>query len=161
MFKQHYQMLFAFGWHTTANLLAKAEKLDEATLNAPSIYGHGSMYDLFVHLWAALENWRATLENGKTPPLGDTTSLTSVPALRQALAQEFDAWHTLIEGLSEEQIARMVTLENAKGETYEVEYWRVFQQLVFHNMQHATELAQLLTAAGQSPGDIDFFYFRG
>ena len=161
MFKQHYQMLFAFGWHTTANLLDKAENLDAATLNANPDYGHGSTHDIFVHTWVALENWRAILESGVTPPISDASDLTNVPALRQALAQEFEAWSALIEGLSDEQIAGMVTLKNAKGETYEVEYWRVFQQLVFHNMQHATELAQLLTAAGQSPGDIDFLFFRG
>jgi uncharacterized damage-inducible protein DinB len=38
--------------------------------------------------------------------------------------------------------------------------WRVLQHLALHGMQHATEIAQLLTVKGQSPGDIDFIFYR-
>ena len=161
MDQQHYQTLFAFGWHTTANLLDKAAQLDDTSRNTDPGYGQGSIHDIFVHLLLALNSWRTTLETGQHPPPREAVGLDEVPALRQALEQEFAAWQALVGGLSDEQIVGSVTLTNARGHTYDMPYWRVFQQLVFHNMQHATELAQLLTAAGHSPGDIDFLFFKG
>jgi uncharacterized damage-inducible protein DinB len=47
----------------------------------------------------------------------------------------------------------------AGGESAILPRWRIFQHLVLHGMQHHTELAQLLTAKGQSPGDIDFVFY--
>ncbi|MFN8458639.1 MAG: hypothetical protein U0401_28965 [Anaerolineae bacterium] len=38
--------------------------------------------------------------------------------------------------------------------------FRQTQHLILYGMQHQTELAQLLTAKGRSPGDIDFIFFR-
>ena len=38
--------------------------------------------------------------------------------------------------------------------------WRVLQHLILHGMQHHAELAQLLTAKGQSPGNLDFIFFQ-
>jgi len=35
------------------------------------------------------------------------------------------------------------------------------QHLILHGMQHHTEIAQLLTLKGQSPGDIDFIFYEG
>ncbi|MCA9871854.1 MAG: hypothetical protein KC487_15925 [Anaerolineae bacterium] len=54
-----------------------------------------------------------------------------------------------------------MTLINWRGDPWTMPLWRVLQHLILHGMQHHTELAQLLTAEGQSPGDIDLLFYRG
>jgi uncharacterized damage-inducible protein DinB len=51
-------------------------------------------------------------------------------------------------------------LINRRGDIFPTPRWRVLQHLVLHGMQHHSELAQLLTAKGQSPGNIDFIFYE-
>jgi uncharacterized damage-inducible protein DinB len=101
------------------------------------------------------------LETGQQPPRLDASRLTNAATLGAALAEEFDRWQQLLAGLSDAQVDGDVTLTTARGQRGDVAYWRVLQHLAFHNMQHATELAQLLTAQGHSPGDLDFIFYGG
>lgn len=54
-----------------------------------------------------------------------------------------------------------IELTSRRGELYTFKLWRVLQHLIMHGMQHHSELAQLLTNEGKSPGDIDFIFYRG
>ncbi|HXF60224.1 MAG TPA: hypothetical protein VNK95_01325 [Caldilineaceae bacterium] len=51
-------------------------------------------------------------------------------------------------------------MTSARGQTATLPLWRVLQHLVLHGMQHHTEIAQLLTTKGESPGDIGFIFFE-
>lgn len=73
--------------------------------------------------------------------------------------REQSAWETLLEGLSAEEIEGDLDLATRRGDVSAIPRWHILQHLVLHGMQHHTELAQLLTAKGQSPGDIDFIFF--
>jgi uncharacterized damage-inducible protein DinB len=84
-----------------------------------------------------------------------------LPTLASALDAEQQAWQVLLDGLGVDEIEMDVALTNWRGDTYSIARWRVFQHLVLHGMQHHAELAHLLTAKGQSPGDLDFMFYQG
>jgi uncharacterized damage-inducible protein DinB len=62
--------------------------------------------------------------------------------------------------LSATEIEAEMSLTDRRGRLWEIPRWRILQHVALHGMQHHAELAQLLTAAGQSPGDIDFIFYR-
>ncbi len=101
MSKQHYQTLFAYSWHTAQRLLDQAALLDETEVYAHPGFGHGSIYDLFVHLLSASQRWRVALETGQPPPRVQTAGFERLPAVRESLAQEYESWQAYLAGLSE------------------------------------------------------------
>jgi uncharacterized damage-inducible protein DinB len=159
MIKQHYQTLFAYTSHTTRQLLDTAALLDEADYQARSVYEHRSIHDLFFHMLATAYGWRVALETGQQPARLQAEEYPSLESIRTGFAQERAAWHTLLEPLSDEEIDGSIALTTVRGETSSIPMWRVFQHLILHAMQHHTEIAQLLTGNGLSPGDIDFIFY--
>jgi uncharacterized damage-inducible protein DinB len=161
MIKQQYQTLFAYTWHTLHKLLEQAALLDEADYHAHPGYGHGSIHDLLFHLLATYRGWRVGLESGRQQPRIKPGDFRTFEAIRSAFAEEQAAWQALLDSLSDEAIAGTITLAPLRGDPAQFSYWRTLQHLVLHGMQHHTELAQLLTTKGHSPGDIDFLFYPG
>ena len=63
---------------------------------------------------------------------------------------------TVISGLTRRV---RVQADAARGETHAYTLWHILFQLINHNTQHRSELAERLTTFGYSPGDLDFFLF--
>ncbi len=157
--KDQFQTLFAYHWQITQRLLAKAAQVSEADYQAHPGYGHGSLHDLFFHLLRTDQGWRVALETGQQSAPLQPADFPTLAALQAGFANEQIAWQTLLDKLSAEQIEGPIKLVTRRGDTFTPTGWRVLQHLILHGMQHQTELAQLLTAQGQSPGDIDFIFF--
>jgi uncharacterized damage-inducible protein DinB len=153
--------LFAYHWHTARRLMDCAAKLNEADYTAQPGYGHGSIHDILFHVMRADRSWRLSLQTGMQPPPLNDEDCRSLISLQSFFEQEQSAWDSFLEALTSEEIEANAKLTTARGNVREFPRWRVLQHLVLHGMQHFSEVAQLLTAYGQSPGDIDFIFFRG
>lgn len=152
--------LFAYHFHITQRLLGCASRLSDADYTAQPGYGRGSIHDLFVHLLTADQAWRIALETGTQPPRL-TLSIPDLAAVRAGFAAAQSSWETLLAGLDDGAGAAILQLKTLRGDLFPIARWRVLQHLILHGMQHHTEIAQLLTAKGQSPGDIDFIFYNG
>lgn len=158
--ESQFQTLFAYHWHTTNRLLEFAEKLSDADYHANPGYGHGSLHDLFFHLLRTDSSWLAALVSGKQSAGIQPEEFPDPAALRAGFAETQTSWNAYLDALTAEQIQNDVELLNWRGDKFTTPLWRILQHLAFHGMQHHTEIAALLTANGQSPGDIDFLFFR-
>jgi uncharacterized damage-inducible protein DinB len=137
-------------------------KLSDADYRWNPGYGHGSIHDLLFHpLRVRVSyNWRGTMQTGKRPQPLAVEAYGDLPALQAGFATEQTAWSEFVGTLSEEDIAANLVLVDRSGEKITCVRWRLLQHVNFHAMQHHSEIAQLLTIKGQSPGDIDFLFFR-
>lgn len=159
--KQLHQTLFAYHWHTTRQLLDRAAQVSQDQYRARPDATRASLHEVFFHLLRVDNTWRSALESGQQPlPLSEEDH-PDLEAIRRGFEQQERDWSALLERWSPEQIEGPVTLTRRNGETLTAPRWRLLQQVILHGMQHHAELAQLLTAYGQSPGDIDFLFFRG
>jgi uncharacterized damage-inducible protein DinB len=154
--KMEYQTLFAYQNHTNQRLLRGAAGLSEADYREHPGYGLGSVHDLFVHLLSAGRVWRAVLL-GERPSRAHAADFPDIASLQAAFDQEEAAWRSYLDGLEEADLQAAVTLRGERS----IPRWRILQHLILHGMQHAAEIAHLLTLKGQSPGDIDFIFFEG
>ena len=158
--KTEFQTLFAYHWHTTTRLLDCAARLSDMDYRDKPGYGHGSIHELLFHLLRTDQSWRLALETGKQLSPAQPESYPTLESLRAGFEQEQSAWRALLEKYSAAEIEGEISLTNWRGEIVTMPLWRVLQHLILHGMQHHAELAQLLTAKGQSPANIDFIFFE-
>lgn len=159
--KTQFQTQFAYHWHTNNRLLETAVQLNATEQKEATEYGHGGIYDLFLHLFQSDYGWRRALQTGKQIEVAGQEAYPDLAALQAAFTEETAAWDAFLEGLSAEEIEDVVELTSLRNTQLAAPRWRLLQHVLFHGMQHHTEIAQLLTAKGHSPGDIDFLFFRG
>lgn len=158
--KTQFEILYAYHWSTCQRLLKCAGQISpQDYFNQPG-YGRGSIHNLFVHLLSAAHSWRLGLEQAKQPASINPEDYPDLPAIVRGIADEQVAWERLLDALSATEIEAEMSLTDRRGRLWEIPRWRILQHVALHGMQHHTELAQLLTAAGQSPGDIDFIFYR-
>jgi uncharacterized damage-inducible protein DinB len=159
--KQQFLTLFAYHWHLNERFLALAAQLNADDYNANPGYGHGSVHALLFHVMSTSCAWRNALETGQQRRPYQLSDFPDLPTLRAEFAHEQQAMQQYLDKLSDEVIGNPVTLRNWRGDPMQAPLWRILQHLILHGMQHHTELAQLLTAKGYSPGNIDFIFFEG
>lgn len=157
--KFQFDTLFAYHWQTNHRLLEIAGQLDRTDyFNEPG-HGHGSIHDLFFHLLRADQSWRAAIITGQQQAGSKPVDYPDLESVQAGFQLEQTAWQACLSQLSEEAIETDLELTNQRGEVFRIALWRIIQHLILHGMQHHTEIAQLLTNLGRSPGDIDFIFF--
>ena len=151
--------MFGYNAETNARLLALAENLTDAQLDAPTGYGMGSLRKTLLHMLLVEWVWRTITQThaypATPPPVAQSPML---PALRAFAEEESARARDFIAGTSEEEL--MVSFPGERGgKTYQITPWHGVAQLLYHSAQHRSEIAAMLTEHGQSPGDIDFLFF--
>lgn len=159
MDKAQIEILFAYHWQTTAHLMTCAGRLEPADYIADT--GRGSVHGVLFHLLATDRSWRLGLGSGRQVSGATPEEFPDLAAIVRGFEEERGAWGALLAGLGDAEIAGDKQLINWRGDSMSIPYWRIFQHLILHGMQHHAEVAQLLTEKGQSPGNIDFLFFRG
>ncbi len=154
-----FQTLFAYHAHTQQQLMAVAARLDEAAYRRHPGYGHGSLHDLFFHGLRTDYAWRVSLETSRQPPPLSPAPFPTLAALQAGAKTEHRAWQALLTTWDADALAGQLSLTSQRGDTYPFARWRILQHVVLHGMQHHAEIAQLLTAAGHSPGNLDFIFY--
>jgi uncharacterized damage-inducible protein DinB len=157
--ESQFRTLFSYHFRTTRRLIEQAAKLSDAEYHDHPGYGHGSIHDLLFHVLRTDRGWRMGLESGRQQASIRPDDFCTLASLQNDFESEQRAWEALLNHYTEQDIQDNVTLTQRDGNAWSVPRWRVLQHLVLHGMQHHTEVAQLLTAKGLSPGDLDFIFF--
>lgn len=151
--------MFGYNAFANANVLEIASSLTDEELDAPTNYALGSIRGTLAHLLRVQWSWRTATETHlpptSAPPISGTSSIAEMKAFGRAEAEAISAW------VSTQSDAELATPFPAKyGEQeFEILPWQAFVQMLFHSMQHRSEIALWLTEKGHSPGDLDFIYY--
>lgn len=151
--------MFAYNASANARLLEIASSLDDAGLDAPTNYAHGSIRGTLAHLLRVQWSWRTVTETHlpptSAPAISGASSIAELRSFAQTEAEAIAGW------LSAQSDAELATPFPTKygDQEFEILPWQALAQLLFHSMQHRSEIALWLTEAGHSPGDLDFIYF--
>lgn len=151
--------MFAYNAAVNAKVVELAALLDDADLDAPTNYAQGSIRGTLAHLLRVQWSWRTVAEThlppASAPAISGASSIAELSTFAQAEADAINAW---LATQSETDLATPFPSKYGDQE-FEILPWQALTQILFHNMQHRSEIALWLTEKGHSPGDLDFIYF--
>lgn len=157
-FPQTYQIQFSFHFDETQRLLELARVLPDDVYRAQINYSYASIHNTFAHLLSADQLWRNVIA-GTPPSFLQAEEIANIDALVALFEIERHGWRELIATLDEETLLSSIERQSPFG-TMVLPIWQTLQHVILHGMAHHTELARMLSEAGQSPGDIDFLFYQ-
>ncbi len=137
----------------TGVVLARAAALPPERTDGPA-------RDALAHILTAERFWLARWRGEERPDWRDlgrlpvTASAERWPLL-QALTRSFLA------DLDDAALERLYSLHTPMGRQEAIPLWQMVTHVIQHGAQHRAEAAALLTAAGHSPGELDYIDFLG
>lgn len=145
-------------WANTRILQAVARLRAEQLAQAP-LSGLGSIHSILAHTLGAervwLRRWRGDAPLAMLQP-GDVPTLGALQTLWEETEQEL---HAFLMSLQDADLDAVIAYHTLSGQPMAEQLGRMLLHVVNHGTQHRSECAALLTAFGQSPGDLDFIVF--
>ncbi len=151
--------LYDYGAWANGKVLPKVAALSDEAYRRPMAAQTRSVHDTLLHLVTAEWRWyQAWL--GSAQPSADINSddLNSLDALRLRWAELAEQRLAYISSLSEADLNEQIQRTRG-GRTISFIRWQAMATVVLHGVQHRAEIAEYLTAAGHSPGDLDFIFY--
>lgn len=152
---KQFQTLFDFHWHTTIKLVNDAINISGENDNT----GNGTIYSIAAHLLRVDVSWRHAIEHGAYQHGIKPSDYPDLTSLIRGFEAEREAWRAMLAALSPEAIEGNITLTDWSKRKMTVGLWQLLHHVLMHGMQHHSEIAELLTQKGHSPGDIDLLFF--
>jgi uncharacterized damage-inducible protein DinB len=155
-------LLYDYNYWATARMVAASRKLSAEQFAAPAAFPYGSLRGTLLHMLDAELSWRLMLQHSARwtelteLQQADFPTLDALVTRWQADEREMRAW---LGTLGDGDLAGTVRYLTDGGTMRERILWHCLLHLANHGTQHRAEAAAILTALGQSPGDVDFTMF--
>lgn len=159
MLKDHLLEMYDFNCWGHELLLGKAALLTGDQFEEDTRFPIHSIKETMVHTLSAEYAYRMRC-SGQTFTALKKEDFADVAAVRGRWQQEQAEMRKYLGSLSDDELAAAVTYKVSTGEEFTRLRRTLLTQLLFHSMQHRAEVAQMLTEAGYSPGNIDYTVYR-
>ena len=149
------KLQYDFHFDETRRLLEIARRIPDERLLAQNQSDLDRMQSLFAHILGADRFWRHVVigEILSDQEPSDEASIEGLIALSEA---ERVRWNKAFELLDDKGLLERVE-RNLPFGAFSFTVGQAMQHVILHSHQHLGEIAHLLTEAGHSPGDVDFF----
>jgi uncharacterized damage-inducible protein DinB len=123
-------------------------------------YSHGSLRGTIVHVLSADWIWRLRCQEGISPDqFIDENLFPTSESLRLRLIDEQSKMRKFLSTLNNSDLQSSIEYKTTKGAVYKNILWQLIMHLFNHGTHHRSEIAEILTRYGHSPGDIDFIIY--
>jgi uncharacterized damage-inducible protein DinB len=152
--------MFDYNAAMNARLLDCAANVSDEQLDAPSGYSVGSLRQTLWHTLIVEYGWRSQCQGvdarALPPPVEPAATVAAFRIFQQEEAARVRAF--LVEA-NDDDLTETVTLKRPDGSERSLTRWQILVHILYHSAQHRSEMAEMLTRDGQSPGDLDFIFY--
>jgi uncharacterized damage-inducible protein DinB len=152
--------MFDYNAAMNARLLEFAANVSDEPLDAPTNYSIGSLRQTLWHTLIVEYGWRSQCQGVETrtlpPPVEPAATVAAFRAFQEEEAARVRAF---LAETSDDDLAGTVALKRPDGSERSLARWQILVHILYHSAQHRSEIAEMLTRDGQSPGDLDFIFY--
>ena len=154
------QELFQYNYWANRRILFAAGGVDAAHWSRLAELNHDSLRGTLVHILAAEVIWRQRCQERISPTqLITERAFLKLEILIQHWQEEERRMLGYLGTLDDTALGETIRYKNTRGADFEMTLWRILAHVVNHGTQHRAEAAALLTAEGQSPGELDLIIY--
>jgi uncharacterized damage-inducible protein DinB len=136
-------------------VLSVAENLTAEQFDQETRFPYHTVKETLVHMLSAEYAYRMRCQQQPHQAL-KKDDFADLAAVRERWQQEEALMRAYIAGVSEADLNAKVRYKAPSGDEFERERLQMIKQLFFHSAQHRSEVAQMLTEFGHSPGNLDY-----
>ena len=145
--------LFSYNAWANEQILDAAARLPPEKFATASL-GARSLQETLRHTMMVEAGWLSDWQGVDHETLEFPDSFPTVEMLRSRWREEAEKLQTFLDALRNEDLPRLIPRPIG---TWTLEHQ--MQHVVYHGMQHRSEVAMLLTDLGESPGWLDFLVY--
>lgn len=152
--------LYNYNRWATEKILESAAKLNSSQFVEKNSCSHGSLRGLLVHILSAEQIWRLRCQEGISPgQFIDENLFPALSSLWKCFTEEQNLTSNYLAALDVKQLHKTIVYRTTKGTECRNVLWHVLLHLINHGTHHRSEIAELLSRYGSSPGDLDFILY--
>lgn len=159
--KDYLHFLYEYNYWANTRVLDTCATLSQDVFlrGQGSSTANPSIRDTLVHTMWAQEIWLARW--GGVSPTGvlDPADFGTLALIRQYWDLVERHTRGFIDATQEDVLQATLHYTNTRGEPFSYPRWMTMVHQVNHATQHRSEVAQLLTRAGNSPGNLDLLVY--
>jgi uncharacterized damage-inducible protein DinB len=144
--------LYAYDRWATRRLLGVLDGLDPEAWTRTDAVGDRCLADILVHHLGASQRWRIAFQTqgeGESPHPEDDP-LPTIAEMRERWDAEWTIVDDWLPSITDGFVAYTFDA---------IPIWQMLVHVINHGTQHRAEAAALLTAEGQSPGELDMINY--
>jgi uncharacterized damage-inducible protein DinB len=153
------QLVYDYNYWGRDRILAAAAQVTAEQYAASGAFPYGGLRGTLVHLLDAEKSWRHQFEYGEWIDELREADYPTLAQLQAAWHEEEAAMRAYLRRLTDDDLLGIVRYPTDSGAVRERVLWHCLVHVANHGTQHRAEAAALLTAYGQSPGDLDMTLF--
>jgi uncharacterized damage-inducible protein DinB len=153
--------LYDYGYWANGKLLDTVRKLTPEEFTQSVVGSYGSVRNTLVHVLSAEWGW---LDRCGGPKRGSALLAADYPTVaslverwRQVEAQV----SAFLANLNDEDLNRTIEFSLGNGPKYTMRLGELMQHGAIHGIHHRGQVALLLRALGQTPGNVDMLVYYG
>lgn len=152
--------LFNYNRWADEQIMKSVGNLSKDRFTAKIPCSHGSIRGILVHILSADFIWRKRCREGISPDQFFDEDLFPTPeSVSERLISEQAEMKSYLNTLKSSDLQNTIEYRTTKGVSHKNILWHILLHLFNHGTHHRSELSELLTRCGNSPGDIDFIIY--
>lgn len=159
MNKKDIRLLFAYNRWANARVLDAASVLTQEQLEADLATSHRSLHGTLTHILAAEWIWLMRCKGISPGSLLDPADFPSLDSLREKMTIVEEEQRELIDGLDDQELARVIAYVNMKGERWEYPLTQIMQHMVNHSSYHRGQAVGMLRQLGAEGVQTDYLAY--
>jgi uncharacterized damage-inducible protein DinB len=155
----YFQALFDYACWSRDRIFQAMAGVGDETYAAPNGFTYGSIRAVLTHCLGAEAGWFASLRGEPRPGGLSEEALPGFGALVARWHEEEAKIRGYLAGLSDADLDAGFSVRRRGAEPLDMPVWQVLSHVLNHGAQHRADAAEMLTAIGRSPGDLDLIFF--